>query len=164
MADYPATLPNPDSVSYSGGNDSGVIRTDLSVQDSNQQKVFNAQRMTVSMQFSMDNDTYTQWDAWTRANAWNWFTMNLVSSAEQTGLLSEQTVKFTGDVGYSKQGDNWLTVSVSAEILPEHVTNIELLADTQKAGNPAAPALDRVIAGSPASPATDRIAPHIYRY
>lgn len=125
MADYPAGLPGPDHLGYSGSQDSGVLRTATLVQLYNQARAFNATQRQVSVTFSMKNDIYPQWILWVRDNAYKWFNLPIVSSAPNTGILTTQSVRFITPLQYTKRGDGWLSVSVTMEIQPEQ-TNYTL--------------------------------------
>ena len=119
MPDYPTTLPLPEPDNYNGTLDQGLIRTSFRVTAPNQVKGYNSYREDISMSFSMDNDTYDAWITWVNSNGYDWFNMPVVSSRTPTDITSTQLVRFSSDVQVAKQGDNWLTVTVGAELQPK---------------------------------------------
>ena len=116
MADYPTTLPMPES--YAGIVDEGLIRTSFSVTAPNQVKNYNAPRVDISMTFSMTNADYETWLVWMMANGYDWFNMPVVSPRTPTDITSTQLVRLSSPVQVTKKGDNWLSATVAAELLP----------------------------------------------
>jgi len=118
MVDYPLTLPLPNNSSYSGIIGTGLVRTNIPAALANQLQTFNSPRTEISMTFSMDNFTYINWIIWVQGNAYQWFNMPVISGSEPDVITSTRQVRFISDTAYTKQGDNWVSVSVSAELLP----------------------------------------------
>lgn len=118
MPDYPSTLPRPDEGSYAGVIDQGLIRTSFRVTSPSQVKGYNSPREDIVMTFSMENGTYNEWQSWVNANAYDWFNMEIVSSRSPADITSNQLVRFTSDVQVLKRGDNWLSATVSLELVP----------------------------------------------
>jgi len=168
MLDYPITLPIPDYGSYSGVSDHGLVRTSIPVAAPNQLLGFNSPTTKITMTFSMDNDTYTDWLVWVTDNGWNWFKMPVVSPLDPVLITSTHSVRFISEVQYQKRGDNWLSVSVTAEMIPGE--DEDPLASTGRgydyilAGAPASPSADTIVAGTPAAPSTPFIEANIYNY
>ena len=118
MADYPSTLPMPDAGSYSAIVDQGLIRTSFPVTAPNQVKNYNAPRVDINMTFSMTNADYETWLAWMMANGYDWFNMPVVSPRTPTDITSIQLVRLSSPVQVTKKGDNWLSATVAAELIP----------------------------------------------
>lgn len=119
MPDYPNTLPLPDTLSYSGEVDVGLIRTDFQTSRANQGINYNSPRTEISMTFAMDNDTYEDdWLPWIKANGFDWFYMPVVGPNAPGTITSTQRVRLISDMQYQKLGDNWLSVTVAAETVP----------------------------------------------
>lgn len=116
MPDYPGAYPLPDEGSYSGAIRLGVSRTEVPAARPDQRLRYNAPRVEVSMTFTMTNDDYDTWRTWVEANAYNWFNMPVVSPHEPDDITSTRPVRFISDINYQKQGDDWLSVTVAAEI------------------------------------------------
>ena len=133
MLDYPATLPLPNRTSYAGVVGTGALRTSIVTPLPSQVQTFNAPVTEISMTFSMVNNTYISWSSWTTNNAYQWFRMPVVSGSEPDDILSVRQVRFSSDVSYTKQGDNWLSVTVMAELLQAEPFSRNALVD---AGGP----------------------------
>ena len=118
MPSYPANLPLPDQGSYGGSVDSGVIRTNVFASEARQRKTFNSPRVEIGLTFSMTNDDYNVWRPWVRDNAYAFFDMPVISPDVPTDITSTQNLRFISDISYQKRGDNWLSVSVTAELIP----------------------------------------------
>ena len=118
MASYPANLPLPDQGSYGGSVDSGIIRTNVYAALANQRKSFNSPRVELGLVFSMTNDEYAVWRPWAIAEAYHFFDMPVVSPDAPTDIMSVQNLRFISDISYQKRSDNWLSVSVTAELIP----------------------------------------------
>ena len=117
MADYPTTLPQPSTTA--GVVDPGLLRSDGGGPQLEQRTSFNSVRTDFSMSFEMDNSTYrNEWLPWVEANAFDWFNMDVITNRLAFFIYSNQLVRFTGPVTYQKRGDNWLSVSVTAELIP----------------------------------------------
>lgn len=116
MPDYPSTYPLPDGGAYSGSIRPGISRTDIPSPRPNQRNRYNAPRTEISMTFTMTNDDYQTWRTWVLANAYNWFNMPVVSHHDPDDITSTQPVRFISDINYQKRGDDWLSVTVAAEI------------------------------------------------
>lgn len=168
METYPANFPLPDRDSYSGLIQQGVVRTSVSVPAPNQILVFSRERTDLAMQFSMTNDLYTDWLAWVYANAYSYFLMPVVSEYTPVDIVSTHRVRFTSDIQYVKRGDDWLTVSVGAEILQgdtqDPLAFSNRVYDFVLGGSPGSPSADVVQPGSPAAPSTDTITGSLYAY
>ena len=115
MADYPTTLPKPSTTA--GVVDPGLLRSDGGGPELEQRTSFNSVRTDFSMSFDMDNSTYKTWLAWVQANAFDWFNMDVITDRSGS-IYSNQQVRFTGPITYQKRGDNWLSASVTAELIP----------------------------------------------
>lgn len=116
MADYPPTLPLPDQ--YTGIIDQGLIRTSFPVTAPNQVKGYNSPRTDISMTFSMDDATYETWLTWMTSNGYDWFNMPVVSARTPTDITSIQRVRLSSEITLTKRGDNWLSATVAAELVP----------------------------------------------
>ena len=117
MADYPSTLPMPDS--YSGVESVGLLSSEGGGPELNRRKSYNSRRIDFQMTFSMDNSTYKTWLSWMQTNGYDWFNMPVIAGRLPTGEIdSIQRTRLTSPITYAKQGDNWLSVSVSAELVP----------------------------------------------
>ena len=116
MPNYPDTLPTPEQTG--GAIDSGILRTSVYASRANQRQSFNSTRTDVTLQFSMTIDKYQEWRTWVKANGYYWNPMPIVSSETPDVIYSVQNVRFTSDCVLQKQGDNWLSVSVQAELIP----------------------------------------------
>lgn len=116
MPDYPGTYPLPDSGTYTGTIRPGMSRTEVPAAQPNQRPRYNAPRVEVSMTFTMTNDDYATWRTWVEANAYNWFNMPVVSHYAPDDITSVRPVRFISDINYQKLGDDWLSVTVAAEI------------------------------------------------
>ena len=115
--DYPGTLPIPDS--YGGGIGVGLISSEGGGPELERRNTYNKRRTDFQMSWSMDNATYKTWLTWVQANAYDWFNMPVITDRTPTTTInSTQRTRFTSPVSYAKQGDNWLSVSVSAELIP----------------------------------------------
>ena len=114
---YPSTLPLPDT--YTGSVSWGLLRSEGGGPELEQRTSFNSSRTDFSMTFSMDNSTYYDWYAWIKANGYDWFEMLVVSNRLPFGPIeSFQRIRIVGPIQYSKRGDNWLSVTVQAEMIP----------------------------------------------
>ena len=117
---YPSTLPLPDT--YSGAVSWGLLRSEGGGSELEQRTSFNSARTDFSMTFSMDNSTYYDWYAWIKSFGYDWFEMMVVSNRLPLGPIeSFQRIRIVGPVQYSKRGDNWLSVTVQAEMIPGDV-------------------------------------------
>lgn len=118
MADYPSTLPLPDYGTYAGVVDNGLLQTTVLTAQRNQLITYNSPTTKLSMTFSMDNDIYALWFSWVKTNAYYWFNMPVVSTNQPTDITSTRQVRFISDLSYTKREDNWLSVNVTAELIP----------------------------------------------
>jgi hypothetical protein len=123
MLDYPAEYPLPDYGAYAGIISTGLQRSSMPAALANQVQSFNSPRTEINMSFSMDNATYISWFLWVTENAYRWFNMEVISGAQPTDILGVRQVRFMSDIAYQKRGDNWLTVNVTAELLPGQPPN-----------------------------------------
>lgn len=168
MTEYPTTLPLPDRGTYSGSVDYGLQRTSFPVAAPNQLIGFNAYTTKITMTFSMINDDYADWLEWVTDWGWGWFEMPVVSTKNPVLITSTQQVRFISDLAYQKRGDNWLSVSVTAELLPGQPA--DPLAPTDReygfiiAETPPFPAPDTIIAGTPDNPSLPFITANLYNY
>lgn len=165
MEHYPQDFKRPDHTSYSGATRFGLGRTTVPTVLANQRKYYNREVVELNLTFSMTNDEYVDWFAWVRENADEWFIMSIVSPYRPVYIVSDHRIRFKSALQYNKQGDNWLSVSVTAEVVQADRDSAlveEPVYDWIVAGNPSDPATDYVDAGSPADPATDTINPHLY--
>jgi len=118
MNSYPVGLPLPDHTDYSGLIDYGIIRSSVPASRSNQLQSYNSPQQKLSLSFSMDNDTYLTWLSWARTDGYYWFEIDIISGFNPVDITSTHAIRFIGDISYTKRGDNWLTVSVEAEMIP----------------------------------------------
>ena len=168
METYPTTLPMPDKDSYGGVIDWGLIRTGYAVPAPRQIKGYGRETNSLAMSFSMVNDDYITWLTWVNTYGYNWFLMPVVSEYTPVKVTSTHRVRFTSDIQYVKRGDNWITVSIGAEILQGDIE--DPLALSTKAydfiigGTPAAPSADIIYCGTPAAPSTETITGSLYAY
>jgi len=169
MTEYPTSLPLPDFGTYAGSIDQGLIRTNMPAASPSQIVGFNAPRTQITMTFSMVNDDFAEWEAWVLEFGYYWFTMPVVSGYEPVVITSTHKIRIISDIEYQKRGDNWLSVSVIAEIIqsdaedPLAITTREY--DFILAGTPSSPSTDFIDAGQNATPSTDGIIiPSIYGY
>jgi hypothetical protein len=168
METYPTTLPQPDYGSYAGNVGQGLIRTSIPVPAPNQVIGFNTPRTDWVMTFTMDNDTYKDWIAWVEQYGFGWFLMPVVSRYNPVLITSTHRVRMTTEIQYTKAGDNWLSVTVGAELVPG--ADQDPLAPTLRlyefvdGGSPTSPLPDFTQPGTPASPSTDYIIGNIYDY
>jgi hypothetical protein len=168
METYPNNYPLPDKDSYSGLVQQGIVRTSANVPAPNQILVFSRERTDLTMQFSMTNDFYEYWIEWVYTYGFNYFWMPVISEYNPVNIFSEHRVRFTSDIQYVKRGDNWLTVSIGAEILQGDTEDF-LAASTRVydfiiGGSPSSPSVDIVQAGTPSNPSTDKIIGNLYAY
>lgn len=164
---YPDTLPPPDHVNYSGVIDNGLVRSQVPSAQAYQYASFNAETTTFGLVFSMSNATYLEWDAWVKDNAYDWFEFSDVISGmlPQIYPTSTQRVRFISDVGYTKHGHDWLSVSVQVELVPgDSQDPLATLPDYDWiiGRNPYDPAPDWIIGKLPVDPATDWIRAELY--
>ena len=168
METYPDTLPAPDISSYSGIIDWGLIRSGAAVPAPRQLKGYGRETNNISMSFSMENDTYTEWLAWVQTYGYEWFLMPVISEYNPVDLFSTHRVRFTTPIQYTKRGDNWLSVSIGAEILQgdkdDALAPINRVYNVINGGSPSAPSVDIINAGTPSNPSTDIITGSIYAY
>lgn len=169
METYPTNFPLPDKSSYSGLIQQGIVRTSVAVPAPNQILVFSRERTDLSMQFSMVNDDYTAWIEWVYANGYDYFYMPVISEYTPVDdIFSTHRVRFTTDIQYVKRGDNWLTVSIGAEILQGDTQDSLALSNRSYefvlGGSPGSPSPDVVNSGSPSAPSTDTITGNLYAY
>ena len=118
MLDYPTSLPLPDYSTYSGYISTGLQRSSVPAALANQLQIFNSPRTEINMSFSMDNFEYSLWIVWVLDNAYQWFNMPVISGSAPTDITKVRQARFMSDIAYTKRGDNWLTVTVAAELLP----------------------------------------------
>jgi hypothetical protein len=105
------------TVNYTGTIEVGIRRTSVPASLANQVIQFNSRRDTVTLQFQMDNNEYSEWYQWIRENGYWWFTMPIVSPYTPTLITSVHKIRFISELRYMKQGDNWLSIDVDAEIM-----------------------------------------------
>lgn len=73
---YPSTLPCPQLEGFSQTVSMGVIRSELPYHQA-QRRVYTTMPTTVNLSFVMTISKLGDWQAWMRANAFDWFYMNL---------------------------------------------------------------------------------------
>ena len=118
---YPPEYVLPDRVAYSGTIGQGLIRTTVPRSQANQIQGFNSHRIDLSLTFSMNNDDMIAWYLWVKQYAYYWFLMPVVVPRTKTDpIMSEQNIRFTSDINYQKRGDNWVSLTVAAELIPGH--------------------------------------------
>jgi hypothetical protein len=165
---YPATFVQPYNRAYTGTLEIGLLRTSLPTAQASQIKISNAMRPELSMTFAMKNTEYKDWWEWVKQYAWTWFTMDLVNPRQPTLITSNQRVRFISDLQYQKRGDNWLTVTVAAELYQGDIddpANQGRIFDTIDSSGPATPPDDIIDAGTPALPSDpDIINAELYYY
>ena len=118
MISYPTSLPLPDTQTYSGTIDVGLLRTQVPSARAAHFINNNTPTTEISMTFKMKNDLYTFWLSWALNEGYRWFNMPVVSAGTPANITSEQRVRFISDIQLTKLGDNWLSVTVAAEIVP----------------------------------------------
>lgn len=167
---YPADIyPLPDYGSYSGIVDQGLTRTSAPAAAPNQEVGFNSPRNEIVLTFSMTNTVFESWMDWVEQFGWSWFEMSLVTSFEPVLITSTHRFRMTSQVTRVKRGDNWVSASVSVEMVigdyedPAAVGTREY--DFIIAGTPASPSVDEIIAGDPLnSVLLPKIAANLYYY
>ena len=166
---YPETFPLPDHGPYYGVMTFGVLRSSVITAEASQIKLSNAMRPEISLTFSMNNATYLTWWNWVKEYAYTWFMLETVNPHIPTNITSERRIRFTGDLQYRKVGDNWLSISVPAELYigdiddPQDVVRVF---DQIEAGSPSSPSPDIIDSGEPATPSdpTNNIRAELYYY
>ncbi len=165
---YPATFPLPDHPPYSGDLDAGLLRSNTPSAQASQIKIGNAFRPNLSLTFSMTNDQYLQWWTWVKEWGYNWFIMDTVNPHAPTDITSPRRLRFSGDLSYQKRGDNWLSITVPAEL---YIGDIDDPLDQVRVfnlingGTPTVLAPDNIDAGTPANPSNaDTIRAELYYY
>ncbi len=154
--EYPEQFALPDTDSYAGSVDQGIIATSVSTAQRTQIQAFNQAAEQYSMTFHMTNDEYIYWIVWVRENAYRWFRMRIVSKQTSIEVNSPQWIRFISNVAYAKQGDDWASCTVLAEVLIGDLQGIDV--DNRIiAGTPSNPSSDRFIAGSPDAPSEDLV-------
>ena len=160
MPDYPDIYPLPNHTAYSGSRNSGLLRSSAPSPAPNQISTFNSATTQISMTFNMTESLYDSWRGWVRANGYDWFVMPVVGPEAPDYIVSKNDVRFISDTVLSYMGDNWISVSVSAELIQNN-DSLDGATPTYNdfivAGSPALPATDIIFAGTPASPSTDII-------
>jgi hypothetical protein len=152
---YPAAFPLPDHGPYYGVMDFGILRSSTPTAEASQIKISNAMRPELSLTFSMDNSTYLTWWNWVKEYAYTWFMLESVNPHLPTYITSERRIRFTGDLQYRKVGDNWLSITVPAELYigdnddPQDPLRIF---DQIDAGSASSPSTDIIDSGEPSSP------------
>ena len=167
MTEYPSTFVMPSHTSYTGAQDSGLLRSAAPFPEPNQISTYNAAVINLSLTFSMTSSDYETWAAWVRENAYDWFIMPVVSPHRPDYIVGDSRVRFISDTSYNYNGYNWVTVGVSAElVLNDESINgaTPTYLDFIVSGSPALPATDVILAGTIASPATDIIVADLYAY
>lgn len=168
MPDYPANFPAPDHTSYVGTVDQGLTRTTPPVPAPNQLVGFNSPRQEFTVTFSMVNDDYDEWREWAEEFGWDWFNLPIVSQSLPVIITSVHRVRMISDLQLVKRGDNWLSVTVSIEVIPhdpvDPLANLTRNYDIIVAGSPSVPSLDVTDAGNPTGPSTDITIAELYNY
>ena len=167
--DYPTNFPLPNDTTYSGVVDPGLVRTSTDTPAPFQTKLFGAPTVELNWTFNMSRDLYwVSWLPWVLANGYDWFNMQVMSPYNPVLVLSEHRCRFTSDLSMTKLGYDWVSVTISGEILQAD-TEDPLAAtartyNTIRGGTPASPSADHVIAGAPATPSADKVQANIYSY
>lgn len=168
MPSYPSTYPPPDAPGYSGSKSVGDNRSSVDSARPNTIREYNAAVESVAATFEMDHAQWWPWIVWVDANGFDWFDIDLVSTARPVDVFSTVRARVASAVDVSKLGDNRLAAAVVLEILPAGAPDpaavLPAAHDKRVAGTPGAPASDTVDSGSPASPATDINNAHLYKY
>ena len=168
MITYPTNLPTPDFGSYYGVVDEGLIRTSFPVPAPTQVVWFNSPTVNITMTFSMDNATWLEWSEFASSYGYDWFLMPIVSPKNPLIITSTHRVRFISDMQYQKRGDNWLSITVTAEMVPgdsdDPLAPPERVYDWIIAGSPSTPSPDIIIAGGPSAPSPVGIKASIYKY
>lgn len=165
MTAYPANYPKPARSGITGHIDPGIRRTSVPAALANQVTVFNSPEDGLSLTFEMTNDWYAVWYEWVRTYAWMWFEMDIVSRHTPVNITSRHRIRFISEIQLQKLGDNWLSISVQAEIMPADAEDPNAPVpeyDWVIAGTPDEPSADWELAGTPASPSTDWTIDHLY--
>jgi hypothetical protein len=118
MITYPTTLPMPETTGISGSIDVGLVRTNIPTENASQLINNNSPTTEISMTFNMKNDMWVIWLQWVTGNAYRFFNMPVVSSATPTDITSVQRVRFISSIQQQKLGDDWMSATVAAEIVP----------------------------------------------
>ena len=166
---YPTNFPLPDHGPYSGTLDFGILRSSIPSAEASQIKIANAMRPELSLTFSMTNPDYLTWWEWVKEYAFTWFTMETVNPHIPTDITSSRRLRFIGDLSYQKRGDNWLSITVAAELYmgdnddPQDVVRVFDQIDAGEAGSPSP---DNIDSGEPATPSdpTNNIRAELYYY
>jgi len=116
MLNYPSTLPLPNS--YDGAVTFGIIRSETGGPEVNQDRTYNSRRTDFSMQWEMENDTFKEWYQFIRTTWADWFIMPVIVDRTPTLITSEQAVRITSPITYTKLGHDWVTVQLTAELIP----------------------------------------------
>ena len=167
MTDYPTTLPLPDRGQYNGVMDYGLQRTQVPAPLPSQISAYNSPTTTISMTFSMTNDTFTEWDTWVKENGYKWFNLPLVVGNLPDIITSVQRVRIISPYEKTKRGDNWLSVSVAMETVPGDILEADTAGrayDIIVSGSPDVPSIDIIISETVANPPADVIQGDIYFY
>jgi len=168
VIDYPATLPLPDFGDYYGVIDKGLIRTAYPAAAPSQLAGYNSPTVIISMTFSMTNAQWTDFAIFVNDSGFDWFRMPVVSPNAPVLITSTMRVRFISDLDYQKQGDNWLSVTVQAEMVLGDEDDPNAMLDRSYdfivAGTPGSPSVDVMIAGSPSNPSPTAITASIYKY
>ena len=168
MIVYPENLPIPDVGDYYGVIDKGLIRTAYPAAAPSQLAGFNSPTVVISMTFSMKNSQWSQFSYFAENNGFDWFVMPVVAPNAPKLITSNMRVRFISDLDYQKQGDNWLSVTVQAEMVLGDEDDPNAMLDRSYdfivAGTPVSPSVDVMIAGSPYNPSPTAITASIYKY
>jgi len=162
---YPDGYILPDIGSYEGLIDVGLRRSSMPTALPTQEKVFNSPRELLTLTFSMSNDDYISWFAWARAYGWQWFRIDIISSHKPVLITSNHIIRFVSEINYVKRTDNWVSLEVSAELLPSDAEDPNVpvpIYDWVIAGTPASPSINNLIAKTAVDPAIDYYISHLY--
>jgi len=118
MIDYPPGFPLPETGSYSGVIDFGLVRTSVPTAQASQILNNNSPTIETSLTFKMKNDLLLSWEQWVTNEAYQFFRMPMVSAGTPTNITSVQRVRFISTIQLTKLGDNWSQCTVAVEIVP----------------------------------------------
>jgi len=167
--DYPNTFPLPNDTTYAGVVDPGLVRSPMDSPAPFQTTLFGSPTIEFTWSFNMDRDLYwNEWLPWVTANGYDWFNMQIMSPHNPVVILSEHRCRFTSDTSMTKLGYDWVSVTISAEVLQSDTEDAlspsARTYDTIQGGTPSSPSADHIIAGDPVTPSTDTVQANLYIY
>ena len=165
--DYPSNFPLPEYGSYTGGINSGNMRSQTPFPEPNQTRIFNSATTQIAMTFTMKKTFFNAWFTWVKDNGYQWFVMPVVSGHVPDYITSNSRLRFISDSSLDYQGHDWVRASITGELIPGDRSEngaLKVYPNTITAGSPSAPAIDTITAGTPSAPATDTITADLYGY